>query len=88
MVREKNLKKQMDSYEKFIDEYIAFIKKYSDSNGTDAELLKDYGTYMNKYTKAVEVFEKWEDDDLNSKEEAYYIKVQTRVSKKLLKSSY
>ena len=46
--------------------------------------FKDYGTYMSKYTKAVEAFEKWEDDDLNSKEEAYYIKVQTRVSKKLL----
>ena len=80
----KEFKEAMDSYEEFIDEYIAFMKKYSNSNGTDAELLKDYGTYMSKYTKAVEAFEKWEDDDLNSKEEAYYIKVQTRVSKKLL----
>ena len=84
----KEFKEAMDSYEEFIDEYIAFMKKYSDSNGTDAQVLKDYTTYMNKYTKAVEAFEKWEDDDLNSKEESYYIKVQSRVSKKLLETAY
>lgn len=84
----KEFKEAMDSYEEFIDEYILFMKKYSNSNGTDAQLLKDYTTYMNKYTKAVQSFEKWEDDDLNAKEETYYIKVQTRVSKKLLEASY
>ncbi|MBR2138331.1 MAG: hypothetical protein IJ966_03420 [Bacilli bacterium] len=84
----KEFKEAMDSYEEFIDEYIAFMKKYADSNGTDAELLKDYTTYMSKYSQMVESFEKWEDDDLNSKEEAYYIKVQSRVSKKLLEATY
>ena len=84
----KEIKEAMDSYEDFIDEYIIFMKKYSNSNGTDTELLKDYSTYMSKYTKAVEAFEEWEDDDLNSKEEAYYLKVQTRVSKKLLEVAY
>jgi len=64
------------------------MKKYSDSNSMDAELLKDYSIYMSKYTKSVEAFEKWEDDDLNPEEESYYIKVQTRVSKKLLEVAY
>jgi len=84
----KEFKEAMDSYEEFIDEYIVFMKKYSDSNSMDAELLKDYSIYMSKYTKSVEAFEKWEDDDLNPEEESYYIKVQTRVSKKLLEVAY
>lgn len=80
----KEFKEAMDSYEEFMDEYISFMKKYNNSDGSDLELLKDYSTYMSKYTKMVDAFEKWEDEDLNSKEEAYYIKVQTRVNKKLL----
>ena len=78
-----DFKKAMDSYEEFIDEYISFMKKYS-KNPTDFSLLADYSNYMNKYTKVMEDFEEWEDEDLNSAETAYYIEVQTRVSKKLL----
>lgn len=81
-------KEAMDSYEEFIDEYVAFMKKYSESNGTDLELITDYSKYMSKYAKMVEKFEEWEDDDLNSAEESYYLKVQSRVSKKLLEVAY
>lgn len=80
----KEFKEAMDSYEEFMNEYVSFMKKYSKSDGTDVELLKDYGTYMSKYAKTVKAFEKWEDDDLNSVEAAYYAKVQARVAKKLL----
>lgn len=84
----KEFKEAMDSYEEFMDEYVSFMKKYANSNGTDASLLKDYSTYLTKYSKMVDAFEKWEDEDLNSKEEAYYIKVQSRISKKLLEVAY
>ena len=42
----------MDSYEAFIDEYVAFMKKYSDSNGTDMSLISDYTKYMTKLDDA------------------------------------
>ena len=80
-------KDAMDSYEKFIDEYISFMKKYNNSNGTDTELLMDYSKYLTKYVEMVDSFEKWDDEELNTEETKYYIEVQTRVSKKLLDSS-
>ena len=78
-----DFKEAMDSYEAFMDEYVAFMKKYKD-NPTDLGLLADYANYMSKYADFVEDFEKWEDDDMNAAETAYYIDVQARVSKKLL----
>lgn len=83
----KDFKKAMDDYESFIDEYIAFMKKYANSNGTDTQLIKDYGNYMQKYLKMVESFEKWEDEDLNKEETKYYLEVQTRVNQKLIDAS-
>ena len=77
----------MDSYEQFIDEYIAFMKKYADSDGSDLSLLSDYVKYMSKYAEMADKFSKWENEDLSTAETAYYIAVQTRVSKKLLEAA-
>lgn len=79
----KDFKDAMDSYEAFMDEYVAFMKKYSD-NPSDVGLLADYTKYMSKYADMVEKFDKWESEDLNDAELAYYIDVQARVSKILL----
>lgn len=79
----KDFKDAMDSYETFMDEYVAFMKKYSD-NPSDVGLLADYTKYMSKYADMVDKFDKWESEDLNDAELAYYIDVQARVSKKLL----
>ena len=76
-------KAAMDSYEEFMDEYVAFMKKYK-ANPSDLSLLTDYATYMSKYADFVADFEKWEDEEMNAAETAYYIDVQARVSKKLL----
>jgi len=80
-----DFKNAMDSYEKFIDEYIAVVNKMN-SNPTDAEITKSYMSYLEKYTKFVDDFEKWEDEDLNDEETRYYLEVETRVSKKLIKA--
>lgn len=79
----KDFKEAMDSYEKFMDEYVSFMKKYN-ANPTDMGLLSDYANYMSKYTDMVSKFDKWENEDLNDTELAYYLDVQTRVTKKLL----
>jgi len=78
-----DFKKAMDSYEKFMNEYVDFMKKYMD-DPTDMGLLSNYATYMSKYADFVKDFEKWEEEDLNTAEVAYYLDVQTRVNKKLL----
>ena len=76
-------KAAMDSYEKFMGEYVEFMKKYKE-NPDDLSLLRDYADYMKDYTEFVEDFEKWEDEEMNAAETAYYIDVQARVNKKLL----
>lgn len=72
----------MDSYEDFMDEYVAFMKKYMNNPG-DTALLMDYTDYMSKYSDFVSDFESWENEELSDAELAYYIEVQTRVNKKL-----
>lgn len=79
-----DFKKAMDSYEKAIDEYINFMKKYEKSDGTDINILTDYTKYLNKYENAVKDFDNWNSKDLNQAEQKYYIEVQTRVNNKLL----
>ncbi len=78
----KDFKDAMDSYEKFMDEYIAFMKKYN-ANPSDLSLLTEYTKILDKYNKFVDDFDNWESDDLNTKEAAYYLEVQTRVNKKI-----
>lgn len=79
-------KKAMDSYEKFMNEYCDFMKKYAKSDGTDLELLNDYVDYMSKYNDALKDFEAWDNEDMTTEEASYYLDVQTRINKKLIKS--
>lgn len=79
----KEFKEAMDSYEEFFDEYVAIMKKYKD-NPSDMSIIADFNKYMGKYAEMMEAFEKWEDEDLNEAESAYYIQVQSRINKKLL----
>lgn len=76
------VKKAIDSYEKVMDSYCKFMKKYNESDDTSS-MVKEYANYMDKYSDAVDKFEKIKDDDLNDAELRYYTKVQVRVTKKL-----
>lgn len=80
-------KEAMDKYEDFMNEYCDFMKKYSESGGTDLELLTDYATYMEKYSEAMKAFEKWENEEMNTKETEYYLDVQIRINEKLLETT-
>ncbi len=81
-----DFKAAMDSYESFMNDYVDFMKKYN-NNPSDPELLSEYADFMHKYSDFVEDFEKWEDEEMNNAEAAYYIDVQARVNKKLLEIS-
>lgn len=77
-------KEAMDSYEAFFDEYVAFMEKYADSDGSNLTLLTDYADYMSKYEDMMADFEAWDSEDMNTAEMSYYIEVQSRISQKLL----
>lgn len=77
-------KSAMDSYEEFMNEYCDFMDKYKESDGTDLKLLADYATFVSKYASFVKEFEAWDNEEMNTTETAYYMDVQTRISKKLL----
>lgn len=76
-------KEAMDSYENFMNEYVDFMKKYEE-NPDDISFLADYAKYMADYADAMEKFDAWEGEDLNTEELQYYIEVQSRVSQKLV----
>lgn len=83
----KDFKESMDSYEEFMDDYVAFMKKYQ-ANPSDLGLLADYATFMSNYADMISKFDKWENEELNDTELAYYLEVQTRVTQKLLEVAY
>lgn len=74
----------MDSYEAFVNEYCEFMKKYSESNQTDLQMIADYTSYLSKYAEFAKDFEAWNSDDMTNEELAYYLDVQNRVAKKML----
>lgn len=47
-------------------------------------MLDENADYMSKYADVVESFEAWDNEEMNAAETAYYLDVQTRVSKKIL----
>ena len=78
-----DFKAAMDSYEAFYDEYCDFMQDYAD-NPTDFGLIAEYATMMARLEDVNKSFEKWDDEELNNAELAYYLDVQNRVQKKLL----
>ena len=76
-------KEAMDSYEQFVDEYVAFMKKCKE-NPTDLSLLTEQAAYIGKLAERVKDFEAWGSKELTLAERAYFVEVQIRVAKKLL----
>lgn len=79
----KSFVEAMNSYEDFFDEYIEFMEEYNNSTDT-LSMLNDYSEFMEKYADTMEKMSALEDDNLNDKELAYYIKVTGRINEKLL----
>ena len=78
-----DFKAAMDAYEKFMNDYVDFMKKYK-ANPTDMTLIQDYTDFLSDYGKFTQEFSTWKSKDLNAAELQYYTEVQSRVSKKLL----
>lgn len=76
-------KKAMDSYEKFFDEYVAFMKAFEKSNDV-LDLLDDYNKYLKQYAETVQKMSEIKTDKLSAADYAYYFEVNGRITKKLL----
>ncbi len=76
----------MDSYEAFFDEYIAFMKKF-ENDKTDLNLLIDYATFMTRYADMTQKMDAIEETQLSVADDAYYLKVTTRIYLKLAEIS-
>lgn len=73
----------IDGYEKFMDEYIAFMIKYkSSSNPTD--MLVDYTNLLTNYAEYMSKIDMYNEKNLSTADYAYYLEVTTRINKKLL----
>lgn len=79
-------KELMDSYEKFFNEYVEFMKKYSDSDDT-LGMMEEYTEYMKTYAETMEKLGEIDTDNLSAADYAYYVEVTARIQKKLLEVS-
>ena len=75
-----NIKKAIDDYEAFIDEYCDFMKNYDSS---DMAQLTKYASLVAKELEMTRSFEEIEDEDLTDAEAEYYAEVSLRCSQKL-----
>ncbi len=76
-------KEAMDSYEKFFDEYVAFMKKYNEAEDVSAMML-DYADYLTKYAETMEKMSTLGEEELTEEEAIYYAEVTARITKKTL----
>ncbi len=77
-----DFKASMDSYEKFFDQYVEFMKKYKDS-GNSISMLADYTKMMQQYTDTMTKLNAIDQNSLSAADEAYYLEVMGRITQKL-----
>ena len=77
------LKEFLDSYEDFVDDYVAFMKKYY-KNPTDLSLLSEYSEFLQKYTEMASQVDDFDINEMSEKDYDYYLEVTSRCTEKLL----
>ena len=84
-----DLKAFLDSYEEFVDEYVAFMKKYSENPDNMIAMLGDYSQFMQKYADFAEQIEAYDEktEDMSTADYKYYIEVTTRCAQKMLEAA-
>lgn len=78
------LKAFLDSYEEFMDEYIAFMKKYSEDSDNAVSMLGEYVSIMEKYGEFAEAVDKYDENEMSTEDAKYYLEATNRINQKLL----
>lgn len=77
-----SFKETMDSYEKSINDYVEFMKKYEESDD-QASMINDYTALMNQYTDTMNKLNSIDKNSLSASDLAYYNEVNGRILQKL-----
>lgn len=78
-----DLKAFLDSYEKFVDEYVDFMKKYM-ANPTDLSLLGEYTDMLAELSEFESKLDKYDSNNMSTEDAAYYLEVTSRCTQKML----
>ena len=78
-----DLKAFLDSYEKFVDEYVDFMKKYM-ANPTDLSLLGEYTDMLTELSEFETKLDKYDSNNMSTEDAAYYLEVTNRCTQKML----
>ena len=82
------VKEALDSYEAYIDEYVAFMERYKAADATDmVAMMGDYTDMLSRYAEFAEKIDALGESELTNAELAYYLEVTNRVSQKLLSAA-
>lgn len=80
-----NLKATLDSYEKVMDQYCDFMKKYQHADSSEMiSMLNDYYKMLEEYASALDSINNLDTSNMSTADYQYYLDVTNRVSKKLL----
>ena len=72
----------IDSYEKLIDEYVVFSNKLKE-DPTNAELLSEFGVYLERYEDVMEKIDAIDKDKLSAADYLYFSRFLLRMRDKL-----
>jgi len=72
----------MNSYEKFFDEYVEFMKSYMNSDDT-LSMLSDFTTFTSQYDEIMKKLDDIDENKLSSEELSLYTEVMARISQKI-----
>ncbi|MGN1313182.1 MAG: DUF6591 domain-containing protein [Candidatus Nanosyncoccaceae bacterium] len=76
-------KETLDTYEKWVDSYVAFMKKYKNANSSDmASMMGDYSKMTQELVEWSDKVDKL-DDNLSSDDLKYYLEVTSRCTQKM-----
>ena len=81
-----DLKAFLDSYEKFIDEYVDFMKKYNENPDNMISMIGEYAEMMQKYADFADKIDQYDENEMSSADYKYYIEVTARCTQKMLEA--
>ncbi|OZG60017.1 hypothetical protein BLEM_2192 [Bifidobacterium lemurum] len=77
-----DFKTVMDDYERFVDEYVAFMQRYNESDDPTS-LLAEYGDMMQRLNDYGQNLSEFDGDSLDADDLTYYTEVMNRCNEKL-----
>lgn len=80
------LAKFLDSYESFVDDYIAFMQTYASDPSNVISMLSDYLEMAEKLEDFSELADRYDPEHMSAADAEYYLTVMTRCESKLLRA--